>query len=153
MRRARDLEQRLIEWAREYGGGKYGINAQIENGVVVEVSYGNSPLASMMKWHGRPPEGLGYVPTNTAADEVQQAYEALCGQEQGWLPAQVLRCEYCLPGQPIESKIQKLARFGEHLGRTSYYKRLRQARKFVAEKIGIPYDEHDEVISGDRIEA
>lgn len=139
MRRARDLEQRLIEWAREYGGGKYGINAEIENGVVVGVSYGNSPLASMMKWHGRPPDGLGYVPTNTAADEVQRAYEALCGQEQGWLPAQVLRCEYCLPGQPIESKIQKLARFGEQLSRVRYYQHLRVARIHVAGWLRIPF--------------
>lgn len=128
MRRARDLEQRLTEWGREYGGSKYEIS-----------DYGNSFLASMMKWHGRPPSGLGVTPVNTAADEVQDAYEDLCKQEHGWLPAQVLRCEYTLPGQPVESKIQKLARFGEQLGRTTYFKHLRTARRFVADCLNIPY--------------
>jgi hypothetical protein len=130
MRRPRDLETRLTEWAKEYGGGKYET-----------LGGGASPLASMMKWHGRPPQGLGYVATNTAADEVQDAYEALCKQDQGWLPAQVLRCEYCLPGQPIESKIQKLARFGEQLSRVRYYQLLRVARIHVAGWLKLPFSE------------
>ena len=129
-RRARDLEQRLTEWAKEYGGGKYEFS-----------DFGNSFLASMMKWHGRPPSGLGTVPVNTAADEVQEAYSALCKQEQGWLPAQVLRCEYCLPGQPVESKIQKLARFGEQLSRVRYYQLLRVARIHVAGWLRIPFSD------------
>jgi hypothetical protein len=136
MRRPRELETRLKEWADEYGGGRYESY----------IGLGNSPLASMMKWHGRPPSGLGHVPLNTAADEVEEAYEALCKQEQGWLPAQVLRCEYCLPGQPIESKIQKLARFGEQLSRVRYYQLLRVARIHVAGWLHLPFSEELEQV-------
>lgn len=141
MRRARDLEQRLTEWAKEYGGGRYGLDAQIESGVVVGASYGDSPLASMIKWRGRPPQGLGYSPTSTAADEVQEAYEALCKQEQGWMPAQVLRCEYCLPGQPIESKLQKLAKLGGPTSNIRYCQMLRLARIHIAGWLRIPFSE------------
>lgn len=125
-RRAEDLERRLVEWGKEYGGGRYEF-----------ASGGLSPLYVMMKWHGRPPQGLGYTPTNTAADEVHAAVKALAAQEQGWLPAEVLRCEYWLPGQPIDSKLQKLRRIGDNVGRTTYYKHLRRARQFVAESLNL----------------
>lgn len=129
MRRASDLEQRLVEWGKEYGGGKYQ-----------DIGWhGISPMAVLMKWHGRPPEGLGYQPTVTGADEVQAAYLALCKQEQGWLPAQVLRCEYQLPGQPVESKLQKLRRIGDNISRVRYYQHLRVARIHVSGWLRIPF--------------
>lgn len=144
MRRASDLEQRLVEWGKEYGGGRYGIKATIENGVVTGASYGDSPLASMMKWHGRPPDGLGYESSCTAADEVHDAVKALIATEQGWVPSEVLRCEYWLPGQPLEMKLQKLRYIGNNLGRTSYYKHLRTARIFVAGALGLRVHEEDQ---------
>ncbi len=128
-RRATDLESRLIEWGKEYGGGKYEF-----------ASGGGSWLASMMKWHGRPPQGLGYVATNTAADEVHAAVKALAAQEQGWLPAEVLRCEYWLPGQPVDSKLQKLRRIGDNVSRVRYYQHLRVARVHVAAWLHLPFD-------------
>jgi hypothetical protein len=122
MRRATTLEARLTEWGREYGGGKYE----------TYIGLGNSPLASMMKWHGRPPSGLGHTSDNLAADEVQEAIEALERQKDGWTPAQVIRCEYLTPGKPVESKLQALRAIGENLGRVRYYQHLRLARVHVA---------------------
>ena len=144
-RRATTLENRLIEWGKEYGGGRYGIKATIENGVVMGASYGDSPLASMMKWHGRPPEGLGYHSSCTAADEVDEAVRALSLQPQGLLPSIIVTLEYWLPGQPIESKQARLRKRGDHVGRTTYYKHLRVARKFIAEYLGVAFCETEEV--------
>lgn len=129
-RRATTLEARLCEWGREYGGGKY------EN-----VGSGNSPLASMMKWHGRPPSGLGFISDNLAADEVQDAIDALIRQPKGWLPANVIRCEYLTPGQPVESKLQRLRAMGENVSRVRYYEHLRMARVHVAAWLKIPFDD------------
>lgn len=139
-RRATRLEDRLTEWGREYGGGRYGITGPIIDGIV-GVSYGNSPLASMMKWHGRPPDFLGGAPESTSADEVQDAYEALGKQTGGWTPAQVLRLEYTLPGQPIESKLKRLRAMGENVSRVRYYQHLRIARVHVAAWIRLPFSE------------
>lgn len=129
-RRAITLEARLVEWGREYGGGKYE----------TYIGLGNSPLASMMKWHGRPPSGLGFVSSNLAADEVQDAIEALEKQQKGWTSAQVIRCEYLTPGKPIHSKLQALRAMGENVSRTRYYEQLQLARVHVAAWLRIPFD-------------
>jgi hypothetical protein len=130
-RRATRLEDRLTEWGREYGGSRY---VDLTGG-------GNSPLASLMKWHGRPPDFLGCTTENTAAEEVQDAYEALARQTGGWTPAQVLRLEYTLPGQPVDSKLQKLRAMGENVSRVRYYEHLRMARVHVAAWIKLPFSE------------
>jgi hypothetical protein len=136
MKRTNDLEQRLVDWGKEYGGGKYAA-----------AGGGGSPLASMMKWRGRPPTGLGYESSNTSADEVHAAVHALAIQSQGWLPAEVLRCEYWLPGQPIHSKLQKLRAVGNNLSRVRYYQHLRIARVHVAGWLHLPFcDDEEEII-------
>lgn len=140
-RRATRLEDRLTEWGREYGGGKYGIRGEIVDGVVVGSSYGDSPMASLIKWHGRPPDGLGHQTSCSAADEVDEAVRALCKQTGGWTPAQVLRLEYTLPGQPIESKLQRLRSMGENVSRVRYYEHLRMARVHVAAWIKLPFSD------------
>ena len=129
-RRATTLEARLVEWGREYGGGKYESY----------IGLGNSPLASMMKWHGRPPTGLGFVSSNLAADEVQDAIDALEKQPRGRTPSQVIRCEYLTPGKPIDSKLQALRSMGENVSRAKYYEHLRLARVHVAAWLRIPFD-------------
>jgi len=131
-RRNRDLENRLEEWGREYGGGKYE-----------DIGALKSWLGSMVKWGGRAPTGLGQVPLNTAADEVQEAIDALAKQAHGKLPALVIRCEYLTPGQPIYSKLQRLRRVGESIQRVGYYQHLRIARVHVAAWLRISYDEEE----------
>lgn len=130
MRRNRELEDRLEEWGREYGGGRY---ERLEGA--------NSWLASMIKWHGRAPQGLNQVLLNTAADEVQEAVEALERQRTGYVPACVIRCEYLTPGKPVEEKLYRLRRMGENVGRVGYYQHLRIARVHVAAWLRIPYEE------------
>lgn len=140
-RRATQLEERLVEWGREYGGGKYGIKATIENGVVTGACYGDSPLASMMKWHGRPPDGLGHVPVCTAADEVDEAVRALSQQPQGLLPSIIVTLEYWLPGQLMESKQARLRKRGDNVSRVRYYQHLRLAKIHIAGWLHIPFSE------------
>ena len=130
MRRASDLEARLVEWGKEYGGGRYEFLGSL-----------TSPMESLMKWHGRAPSGLGQTQTCTAADEVQSAVMALEAQAQGAIPAMVLRCEYLTPGQPIESKLQRMRRAGENLARVRYYQHLRIARIHVAGWLRLPFCE------------
>jgi len=140
-RRATTLENRLVEWGKEYGGGKYGIKATIENGMVMGASYGDSPLASMMKWHGRPPDGLGYQSSCTAADEVDEAVRALASQPMGLLPSIIITLEYWLPGQSIESKQARLRKRGDNVGRVRYYQHLRLAKIHIAGWLHIPFSE------------
>lgn len=140
-RRATQLEDRLIEWGREYGGGKYGIRGEIVDGVVVGSSYGDSPLASLMKWHGRPPDGLGFEPSCSAADEVDAAVRALALQPMGRLPAVIVTLEYWLPGQPVESKQGRLRKLGDNVSRAGYYNHLRIAKVHVAAWIRLPFSE------------
>lgn len=130
-RRASDLEARLVEWGKEYGGGKYENTGW----------QGNSPMASLMKWHGRPPSGLGHVSACTAADEVDEAVRALAAQPEGRLPAIVVTLEYWLPGQPVESKQQKLRNLGDEVGRVRYYQHLRIARVHIAGWLRLPFSD------------
>lgn len=128
-RHASTLEQRLTEWAREWGGGKHRDGG----------GGGSSWLASMMKWHGRPPSGLGYVPTDTPADEVQDAVEALGHQRNGWIPACVLRAEY-FSTAPKHEKLQRLTRIGMRMDESGYSRHLRIAKVHVAAWLKIPFD-------------
>ncbi|MGH8158385.1 MAG: hypothetical protein ACREPQ_09705 [Rhodanobacter sp.] len=131
MRRTADLEARLTDWANVYGGGRYGISDGLK-----------SPMGSMMKWGGRPPSGLGQDPPTPEADAVQDAVRALERQQHGWLPAQVLRCEYLTPGQPIDSKLQRLRAAGSSVSdRARYAQLLAEGRKHVAAWIRLPYSE------------
>lgn len=146
MRKNRDLEARLEEWGREYGGGRYETLGSL-----------GSPLASMVKWKGRPPSGLvqsGNMPKRwlSPADHVQLAVEALEAQSHGWLPVQCLRCEYLTPGQPIESKLHRLQRAGNKMHRDRYFQHLRTARQHVASWLHMPYEEPSENISQDGLE-
>lgn len=131
MKRTDELESRLRDWCREYGGGQYeNIGWQ-----------GLSPLAVLMTYHGRAPQGLnpGPVGSRTPADDVQAAVMALGAQSQGWLPAQVIRVEYLMPGKPIEAKLQGLRRLGSSVSRVRYYQLLRLARVHVAGWLRIPF--------------
>jgi hypothetical protein len=139
MARSRELEDRLEEWGKEYGGGRYEF-----------LGGGCSPLASMIKWKGRAPQGLGQTPLNTAADEVQEAVRALERQPHGIVPAIVLACEYLTPGQPIDMKLRRLRQRGESVGRDRYYQHLRTARMHVAAWLRISYSGEDEEATSEK---
>lgn len=131
MRKSTTLEARLVEWGKEYGGGKYQ-----------DIGWhGISPMAVMMKWHGRPPEGLGYHPTVTGADEVQRAVDRIGAGESGALLSSILEKEYQTPGLAVHSRLQRIRHeHGLSLQRTTYYKHLRKARSMVADLIGVADD-------------
>jgi len=129
MRRSNDLEQRLKEWADVYGGGQYGLRESLK-----------SPAGTMMKWGGRPPTGMGQEQGTPNADEVQNAVYHLGKQLHGWQAAMVIQCEYLLPGQPIDSKLQKLRVVGVQVSdRARYSQILAEARKHVAAWLRVPY--------------
>jgi hypothetical protein len=129
-RRAADLEARLVEWGNEYGGGKYEFSGG-----------GGSWLSSLIHWHGRPPQGLNAGPDWTAADDVNEAVSVLEKQSKGWAPANVLRIEYTLPGQPREAKRMKLAAMGLQMGDVRYCQHLRLAKIHVAGWLRIPFSD------------
>lgn len=132
MRRSNELETRLAEWGREYGGSQYEDNGW----------QGVSNIYPMTKYHGRPPQGL--VPprkgTRTRADDVQDAVTALMEQPNGFRPAMVIRSEYLEPGKPFLSKQQGLRKIGQSMGRSDYYKCLKIARVHVAAWLHIRFD-------------
>lgn len=133
MARATTLEARLTEWGKEYGGSRYD-----ETGW-----HGVSPLAVLMKYHGRPPQGLNprRIETNAPADDVERAVRALEHQERGFVAACVLRCEYLMPGQPRESKLGRLRKVGARMDTSRYSQHLRIAKVHVAAWLRLPFDE------------
>lgn len=140
MRRATNLESRLSEWAKEHPWAPRMVRTQkIDD--VAGLSYGPSPLASLMKWRGRSPFGFSATPVSTATDEVQQAIIALEAQPKGYTPAQVLKIEYTLEDAPREEKRQKLARLGMSMGDVRYSQHLRLAKVHVAAWIRVPFEE------------
>lgn len=128
-RAASALEARLMDWAKEWGGGKHRIE-----------SAGHSWLASMMKWRGRPPSGLGQVQADTPADQVQEAVEALEDQRNGRIPAYVLRAEY-FSSAPKSEKLVRLARIGMRMDEPTFSRHLRIAKVHVAAWLKLPFDE------------
>lgn len=134
MRRAHDLEQRLVEWGREYGGGKYD-----------EIGWhGMSQLLTLMTYHGPAPQGLNPKTANdfTPSDQVEVAVSLLQRQRSGFAPAQVLRIEYTKPGQSVDGKIPQLRRIGVHVSdRARYSQLLHIGRVHVGAAIGLPFSD------------
>ena len=127
------LESRLTAWAREYAGSRYDDNGWP----------GKSPLALLMKYQGRPPQGLNprRIETNGPTDEVENAVRMLDAQDKGRVPACILRCEYFASAQPREVKLQRLHRIGVSVRSAGYSQQLRIAKVHVAAWIRVPFDE------------
>lgn len=133
MSRSRDLEARLNEWGKEYGGGRYdNIGWQ-----------GASPIVTLMTYHGRAPQGLNpaRVETNGSADEVEAAVRALQSQRSGRVLADVLRCEYYVRDIERQDRLRKLSRIGHRMETSRYSHHLRSAKIHVAGWLRIPFDE------------
>lgn len=116
-----ELERRLQEWAREYGGKDHG------NGWP-----GRNFLATLVEHEGFVPNSRGYVPVpiRTAADEIERAVMDM--ERQGFFkPGRVLRCEFFMLRSPFEAKMQNLREIGLPMSRAGYYLYLGQAKAFV----------------------
>ena len=133
MRRSKQLEDRLTEWAEKYGGSRYeNIGWQ-----------GISPVASLMKYHGRPPQGLnpGRIETNGPADEVEAAVRMLQAQKGGEVLAAVLRCHYFSGEMDRDGQLRRLAKVGHRMATSRFSHHLRVAKIHVAAWLHIPFDE------------
>jgi hypothetical protein len=117
-----ELERRLLEWAKEYGGKDPG------NGWP-----GRNFLATLVEHEGFVPNSRGYVPVpiRTAADEIEQAVMEM--ERKGFFkPGRVMRCEYFMLRAPFESKMQNMRAIGLPMSRAGYYLYLGQAKAFIA---------------------
>lgn len=133
MGRSTTLESRLSDWANEYGGRSHD-----------DIGWpGISPMAVIMKYHGRPPQGLNprRIETNGPGDEVERAVRALQAQERGWTAACVIRCEYFHPDLEKQRKLSSLRAIGVHVREVGYSQHLRIAKVHVAAWIRVPFDE------------
>lgn len=122
------LEDRLREWAREYGGGRYD-----------DTSWqGISPMHSLMKYHGRPPQGLNPKSTKdwTPADDVQRALDVMLSDGQ-WAPVQVITAFYMAPWMAMEERMQRLRDQGLPMGQATFYRHLNDGRKTLARLLGL----------------
>ncbi|MET3654069.1 hypothetical protein [Dyella japonica] len=133
MRKATTLEARLAEWGKEYGGGRHENIGWL----------GISPIATLMKYHGRAPQGLNpsRLEVNGSADEVEHAVRALQAQDKGYVPACVLRCEYMATSYTREEKIRSVRKVGASMDNSRYSQHLRMAKIHVAAWLRIPFDE------------
>ena len=130
VRCGKELERRLQEWAGEYAGGRFE-----------DIGWpGISQIATMMKYHGRAPDGLSVevVAVNTPADDVEAAVAELEKTRDGLKPGKVLRCEYWMTRAPEEQKLQVLRKSGLPMSRQGYYGYLKLARFHVAAWLRIP---------------
>lgn len=116
------LDARLLNWAEEYGGGRYE-----------DIGYASrNILQTLIEHEGFVPSGRGFtpVPINTMADEVEAAVRTM--ENSGYLrPGRVLRCEYFMQHAPMEAKLRNLGRIGIHIKRPTYYDYLAIAKAFV----------------------
>ena len=117
------LEQRLTEWAREYGGGRY---------VTMGFSTGEHILARLITFGGFMPSSS--APCNpdslTAADEVEQTVKRLAKTWPGH--ALVLRCDYFCLDMALDSRLDWLRRHKVKASRASYYQKLESSKLYVA---------------------
>jgi hypothetical protein len=117
-----ELQERLKNWAREYGGGRYE-----------HISWNGRNLLQVLIDHkGEVPDARGYVPVpiKTAADDVEEIVKTM--QNGGrFRIAMVLRCEFYNLDAPIEHKLTKLGDLGLPMSRSGYYAYLSQAVAYV----------------------
>jgi len=117
------LEERLKEWAMEYGGGKYdNLGFQSRN-----------ILQRLIEHGGFVPDSGGFRPTEirTRADEVEKAVNRM--EQAGWrISGAVLRLDYFCPKMAMPRRLEVLRAGGFHVARSNYYFRLHEARAFVA---------------------
>lgn len=122
----KELDGRLVNWAEEYGGGRY------EN-----IGYASrNILQTLIEHEGFVPSARGFIPIpiRSKADEIEAAVRMM--ESTGYYrPGRVLRCEYFMPNAPMESRLQNLKRIGISTSRAGYYDYLAIARAYVAGQV------------------
>ena len=117
------VEARLVDWAREYGGGRYE---------AIGWSTGPHILAKLIEFGGFMP-GSG-APRGTiamtAADEVEKIVKRLAI---GWPDhALILRCDYFHPGMAMDGRLDLLRRARVKVSKAGYYAKLESAKLYMA---------------------
>lgn len=115
----KDLEARLIGWAREYGGGRYQ-----------NIGYSSRNLLQTLIEHGGfvpDAKGGGHAKGRTAADEVDDAVRAM---EAGGMfkPGRVLRCEYFMMDSGDDVKLRALRAIGLPMSAEGFDEHLTAAK-------------------------
>jgi hypothetical protein len=132
MRRTSNLEERLVEWGKEYRSSGYE-----------DIGYpSHSSLATLMTYHGPAPQGLNprRIEINLPADDVEKAVRELQRQKSGWVMACVLRAEY-FEERSRHGRLKSLRAIGLPMRTERYSEHLRRAKIYVAAWLHIPFDE------------
>lgn len=126
-----ELETKLRDWADEYAGGRYDATGW----------QGSSPMVSLMKYHGRAPQGLSpRAIINTTGDRVESAVQKLATTDRvGKICAAVLRSEYWMPNAAMTHRMQRLHADGVFISLADYPRALEAGRKAVARALGVSY--------------
>jgi hypothetical protein len=125
-----ELERRLNEWADEYAGGKYDNVGAIHS----------SPVAVLMKYHGRAPQGLNPRPIiGTPADEVELAVCSMRQQRGGDAMVAVVRAEYWMRSAALEHRLQRIRKKDRlKISARAYYVHLHAAKNYIAGWLHLP---------------
>ncbi len=133
-----ELERRLREWGKEYGGSRYD-----------DIAWpSSSAMAILIKYHGRAPDNLNpRAVLGTSADQVEDAVRVLAAERTGRERAAIIRTEYWMRNAAMEHKLQCLReRHRVNIGVRGYYTQLQLARSFLAGWLRLPVREPSEVI-------
>lgn len=125
-----ELERRLVEWGEEYGGSRYA-----------NVGWASSsPIATLMRYHGRAPQGLNPRPViGTPADQVEDAVRSMLHQRDGQARIAVLRCEYWMRHAAMDHKLDRLRHKDKlRMSPRTYYNHLKVARAYLAGWLRLP---------------
>lgn len=118
----KELEERLVQWGKEYGGKdnpRIGWPSQ-------------STLQTVSDHHGFAPGGAGFIPIpiRTAADEVEAIVRQM--EEEGYFrPGRVLRCDYFQPNWAMDQRLTHLRKIGLPMSKAGYYDYLNVAKAYV----------------------
>ena len=117
------LESRLVEWAKEYGGGRYE-----------HIGWsGRNLLQTLVEYGGFVPDSGGFkpVPIRSAADQVEAAVQRM--ERGGWFAhGKVLRCDYFNPHMAMNGRLDHLRLIGCGMSERGYYLKLDAGKLFVA---------------------
>lgn len=117
----KELDGMLIQWAKEYGGGKY------EN-----IGYPSRSYLARLMERGHSPVTQGHIPSRrrTQSDDIEQIVSDMEGSGM-YKQGKALRCEYFLARAPEEQKLQNLRAIGCSMSRAGFYQYLREAKAWM----------------------